>query len=98
SVAIICKTNQESNMLFELIKDETAVKKLDEETFEFEKGLVVLPVYLAKGIEFDAVIIPDASEQSYEKETDRTLFYTACTRAMHQLVMLSAGEPCRFIG
>jgi DNA helicase-2/ATP-dependent DNA helicase PcrA len=98
SVAIICKTNQESNMLFELINDETAVKKLDEETFEFEKGLVVLPVYLAKGIEFDAVIIPDASEQSYEKETDRTLFYTACTRAMHQLVMLSAGEPCRFIG
>ena len=98
SVALICKTKQESNMLYELLKDETAVKKIDEETFEFEKGLQILPVYLAKGIEFDAVIIPDASENSYEKESDRTLFYTACTRAMHSLVMLSNGTPCRFIG
>ncbi|MFA1821053.1 RNA polymerase recycling motor HelD [Virgibacillus oceani] len=98
SIALICKTKQESNMLYELLKDETAVKKMDEETFEFEKGLLILPVYLAKGIEFDAVIIPDASEQSYEKESDRTLFYTACTRAMHSLVMLSNGSPCRFIG
>jgi DNA helicase-2/ATP-dependent DNA helicase PcrA len=98
SIALICKTKQESNMLYELLKDETAVKKMDEETFEFEKGLLILPVYLAKGIEFDAVIIPDASEQSYEKESDRTLFYTACTRAMHSLVMVSNGTPCRFIG
>jgi DNA helicase-2/ATP-dependent DNA helicase PcrA len=97
SIALICKTKQESNMLYELLRDETEVKKMDEETFEFEKGLQILPVYLAKGIEFDAVIIPDASEQSYEKESDRTLFYTACTRAMHMLVMLSNGAPCRFI-
>jgi DNA helicase-2/ATP-dependent DNA helicase PcrA len=98
SIALICKTKQESDALFELLKRRTTVRKLDEETFEFEKGLVILPVYLAKGIEFDAVIIPDASRQSYEKEMDRTLFYTACTRAMHVLVMVSSREPCRFIG
>ncbi|GAB3796205.1 RNA polymerase recycling motor HelD [Virgibacillus kimchii] len=97
SIAIICKTKQESNRVYEWLKEKTAVKKVDEETFEFEKGLLILPVYLAKGIEFDAVIIPDASVQSYDKETDRTLFYTACTRAMHALEMLTAGEPCRFI-
>lgn len=98
SIALICKTKQESNMLFELLEDETAVKKIDEETYEFHKGLLIVPVYLAKGIEFDAVIIPDVSEESYDKEADRTLFYTACTRAMHALVMVSTGEPCRFIG
>lgn len=98
SIAFICKTIEESDRLYQLLKDKTPVKKIDEETFTFEKGLSILPVYLAKGIEFDAVIIPDASKQSYEKEADRTLFYTACTRAMHALVMVSAGDPCRFIG
>nr|WP_100010282.1 RNA polymerase recycling motor HelD [Lentibacillus sediminis] len=98
SIAFICKTKEESDGIYDLLKDKLPVKKIDEETFTFEKGLSILPVYLAKGIEFDAVIIPDASKQSYEKESDRTLFYTACTRAMHALVMVSDGEPCRFIG
>ncbi|MGR5914097.1 ATP-binding domain-containing protein [Bacillus pacificus] len=39
---------------------------------------------MAKGIEFDAVIIFDASHESYYRESERSLFYTACTRAMHE--------------
>jgi len=39
--------------------------------------------YLAKGIEFDAVIIFDSSQ--YKRESERKLFYTVCTRAMHEL-------------
>ncbi|WP_420178097.1 ATP-binding domain-containing protein [Ornithinibacillus scapharcae] len=73
------------------------LKQLTEETYSFEKGIVTLPVYLAKGIEFDAVIIPDASSNHYHQEADRTLFYTACTRAMHNLSMIYKGEPCMFI-
>ncbi|MGJ9460151.1 RNA polymerase recycling motor HelD [Oceanobacillus sp. CF4.6] len=97
TIALICKTLQESEILYKLLQDKIAVKQVNEETYSFEKGLLVLPVYLAKGIEFDAVIIPDASKERYFMESDRTIFYTACTRAMHALVMLTISEPSPFI-
>jgi DNA helicase-2/ATP-dependent DNA helicase PcrA len=56
-----------------------------------------IPSYLAKGVEFDAVIIYDASRKSYGKESERKLFYTACTRAMHQLNLYVKGELSPFI-
>jgi DNA helicase II / ATP-dependent DNA helicase PcrA len=66
-------------------------------SLEYEQGVVVIPSYLAKGIEFDAVIIYDASSRQYGDESLRRLFYTACTRAMHELQLFSVGEPTSFI-
>src|SRR5699024_4586427 len=97
SIGIICKTSQESDMIFNLLKDKLTLKQIDEETYSFQKGLLVLPVYLAKGIEVDTGIIPDASEMQYASESNRTLFYTACTRAMHQLMMITVRDPAPFI-
>jgi DNA helicase II / ATP-dependent DNA helicase PcrA len=97
TIAIICKTNQESNEVYNLLKNRIAIKQINEETYSFEKGILVLPVYLAKGIEFDAVIIPDASANHYNQESDRTLFYTACTRAMHSLTLITNDTPCNFL-
>lgn len=97
TIGIICKTSHESDMIFNLLKDKLTLKQIDEETYSFQKGLLVLPVYLAKGIEVDTVIIPDASEMQYASESNRTLFYTACTRAMHELMMITASEPSPFI-
>lgn len=97
TIGIICKTSQESDMIFNLLKDKISVIQINEETYSFQKGLLILPVYLAKGIEVDAVIIPDASDRQYVKESDRTLFYTACTRAMHALVMIAQDNPSPFI-
>ncbi len=62
------------------------------DSIEYEQGIVVIPAYLAKGIEFDAVILYDASEEVYGDERLRRLFYTACTRAMHELQLYSIGE------
>lgn len=97
TIAVICKTLEESNELYEMLKDKVSLKQIKEDTYSFEKGIVVVPVYLAKGIEFDAVIIPDASKEHYDQESDRTLFYTACTRAMHSLTLLTKGTPCIFL-
>lgn len=97
TIAIICKTRRESDEIVEILQGKVAFHQINEETYAFEKGLLILPVYLAKGIEFDAVIIPNASETHFDKKSERTLFYTACTRAMHALTMISAGNPCRFI-
>ncbi|WP_339228558.1 RNA polymerase recycling motor HelD [Oceanobacillus sp. FSL K6-2867] len=97
TVALICKTLEESKRIYQLLQDKLSVHLVNEETYSFEKGVLVLPVYLAKGIEFDAVIIPDASADKYPSESEKSLFYTACTRAMHALTMISIQEPNVFI-
>ncbi|HET7615473.1 MAG TPA: RNA polymerase recycling motor HelD, partial [Bacillales bacterium] len=89
TIAVICKTLQESQEVFRHLKTTLDVQILDKETYTFEKGVLVIPAYLAKGIEFDAVILHDASEKVYRRESERNLFYTACTRAMHELYVYS---------
>lgn len=60
----------------------------------YRGGLSVMPVYLTKGLEFDAVIIGDASADAYGlSPRDAKLLYVACTRALHELVVLHDGRP-----
>ena len=47
---------------------------------------------MAKGLEFDQVIAPDASDKNYSTLMDRNLLYVACTRAMHKLALTFAGD------
>ncbi|WP_040950006.1 RNA polymerase recycling motor HelD [Gorillibacterium massiliense] len=94
SIAVITKTEAESHEAFEVLnaagcQELTLISK---KTPAFEKGVMVIPAYLAKGVEFDAVLIYDASTQTYRRESERKLFYTACTRAMHRLLLYSVGE------
>lgn len=93
SIAIICKSSEESKSAFEALSHIDDIKLVKSSSIEYEQGVVVIPSYLAKGIEFDAVIIYDASEQVYSDESLRRAFYTACTRAMHLLQLYSVGEP-----
>jgi DNA helicase-2/ATP-dependent DNA helicase PcrA len=95
NIAVICKTSAESQNVFERIKDMVDIKLIKSETSVFEKGVVVVPSYLAKGIEFDTVILYNASE--YCRENERKLFYTACTRAMHELIINYCGEMNPFL-
>lgn len=97
TIAIICKTVRESEAIYQALHERLSIHKIDENTHSFQKGILILPVYWAKGIEFDAVILPDASSKQYTDESDRNLFYTACTRAMHELIMLTDNDPCAFI-
>lgn len=98
SIAVICKTAAESKRIHHALQ--THIPKLrliEKETVTFEKGIVVIPAYLAKGVEFDAVIISNASKESYGHESERKLFYTACTRAMHELHLVFTNELTSFI-
>lgn len=97
TIAVICKTLQESKNTFEILKQDHDVQLMDHTIFSFSKGIIILPTYLAKGIEFDAVIIFNASRDIYERENERKLFYTACTRAMHELHLFSIGEKTKFM-
>jgi len=85
TIAIICKTAQESRNAYEALQAVLPLRLIEKETVSFAPGILVIPAYLAKGVEFDAVIIYNASQTQYGEEKDRKLFYTACTRAMHEL-------------
>jgi DNA helicase-2/ATP-dependent DNA helicase PcrA len=53
---------------------------------EYKGGMVIVPSYLAKGLEFDAVFIPDGGSEEYsEDELDIKLLYVAMTRPLHKL-------------
>ncbi len=91
TIAVICKTAEESMQAYEALRNQEELRLIQTETTTFEPGNVVIPSYLAKGVEFDAVIVYDASAASYERECERRLFYTVCTRAMHELHLYTVG-------
>ncbi|MBP1931748.1 RNA polymerase recycling motor HelD [Ammoniphilus resinae] len=99
SIAIICKTESETRVAFETLKNkmDQEIHLITKETFVFKGGLVVIPAYLAKGLEFDSVIIYNVGEKVYHRSTERKLLYTACTRALHHLFLYFTGEPTPLI-
>lgn len=92
SIAIICKTQLEANRVHGNLKEHLPVHLIRKETNQFVKGVTVIPSYLAKGIEFDAVIVYNCSEKVYKYEDERFLLYTVCTRAMHELQLFTIGK------
>jgi DNA helicase-2/ATP-dependent DNA helicase PcrA len=92
NIAVICKTAAESRQAYEALRPDIAIRLIGQETASFEAGIVVIPAYLAKGVEFDAVILYNGSREVYGRESERRLFYTACTRAMHELHVYHVGE------
>ena len=88
SVALITRDNQTAEILYEKLKDILPISLLKSTTEEFNKELVVLPAYLAKGLEFDSVVAYSDHNSKYLK-TEKNLLYVACTRAQHELIVYS---------
>ncbi|MBQ7104387.1 MAG: AAA family ATPase [Bacilli bacterium] len=87
SVAIITKTDDESEYLYELLKkDIPDLSLLNSNSVGFNKEMIVIPSYVAKGLEFDSAIIYTDKINKY-KETEKYLYYVACTRSQHQLII-----------
>jgi len=94
TIAVICKDLKESvevsNKLNEILSEkfqiENYVNLFDENNVELSNKVTVLPIEYSKGLEFDSVIIADASKNSYPKEDGYAkLLYVAVTRALHEL-------------
>lgn len=86
SVAIITKTDEEAEKLYQSLKDELPITLINQKTEEYNRSLVILPSYIAKGLEFDSVIVYTDKSNSYTSK-EKYLFYVACTRAQHQLIV-----------
>lgn len=97
SMAVICKTLGETKAAHEQLRKYTGIHLVTQDTSKFERGKIIIPSYLAKGLEFDAVLVADASAPAYHRETERNLFYTVCTRAQHRLILFYSGELSPFV-
>lgn len=86
SVAIITKDDEEANEIYNLLKDDINIGKITINEEIFRKDLIVVPSYMAKGLEFDSVIVYNKINNIY-KENEKYLYYVACTRAQHELII-----------
>lgn len=98
NLAVLAKTQPQAKWLHKHLADAGVEARLLEEGSQgFSTGVVICTPHLAKGLEFDRVIIPDASAEVFATEMDRNLLYVACTRAMHRLSLISVGAPSPFL-
>ena len=90
TTALIGKSLKQCRLLSaQLQRRQVHLTLIQTENQRLVSGVLVVPAYLAKGLEFDSVIMFDASDQNYSSNHDRQLVYTICTRAMHQLKIVS---------
>ena len=91
SIAIICKNKENSKKLYSSLKElNDDINLIISDKCEFKIGINVISSYIAKGLEFDGVILADG--ESYLSIEDKHLFYTACTRALHELDIVYTGK------
>lgn len=97
-VAIIGKTLEDSRQIADLLKKQGFENTLIQtENQRLVPGLIVVPSYLAKGLEFDAVIVWNANREKYKGDSERQLLYTICSRAMHALSIVAVGKPTELL-
>lgn len=99
SVAIICKTIDECKELrFQLKKVGMSPGIIKGSESQYLGGVVLIPSYLVKGLEFDVVIIANGSSTNYTTEPlDVKLLYVAMTRPLHKLYIYSIGEKAEML-
>jgi DNA helicase-2/ATP-dependent DNA helicase PcrA len=96
SLGIICKTIEQAEVLHHELGSKD-IHLLTADSTSFKDGIVVTTTHLAKGLEFDEVIIPFASARNYQTDVDKSMLYIASTRAMHKLTLTYTIEKTRFI-
>ncbi|MBV7507923.1 UvrD-helicase domain-containing protein [Bacillus sp. sid0103] len=88
SIAIIGRTDKECLRIHNMLENSNLPTQLLKEKEDMKKGcVVILPSYLSKGLEFDAVLILTLEESYSEEELDIKLLYVAMTRPMHRLYL-----------
>ncbi len=98
TLGIILKTDGAAKALYDVLAQSCEAHLLSPESEAFTEGVSITSVKMSKGLEFDAVVIPSANNETYVGEYDRSLLYIACTRAMHRLTLTYTGALTRLVG
>ena len=89
-IAVITKNNIEAVQLYKKLKPHLDMVNLAGQSSD-NNGVIIIPSYIAKGLEFDAVILYTGINNPYS-ESERNLYYVVCTRAQHQLIVYNQKE------
>lgn len=82
TIAVVCRDESDAEEVRQILH-------MEENNDEFHNGVMVLPVTLTKGLEFDAVILWKPDERRYGgNPREAKLLYVAITRALHELYLL----------
>jgi DNA helicase-2/ATP-dependent DNA helicase PcrA len=96
SLGIICKTADQAAFVYEELKS-VGANLLTADSTTFKEGIIVTTAHLAKGLEFDEVIIPFVSARNYHTDVDKSMLYIGCTRAMHRLSITYSRDKTSFL-
>lgn len=99
TTAVIAKDLKDAQQIHDLLQRRgQATTLIQTENQRLVPGTIVVPSYLAKGLEFDAVVVWDANPAKYHGDNDRQLVYTICSRAMHHLTITAVQQVTPLIG
>ena len=87
NVAILCDDEERAFAMYKELEEYEQVTYLTNQSTVYNGGVVVLPKFLAKGMEFDAVFVIN-EQDVMENRISRHAFYISCTRALHQLYVI----------
>ncbi|MEI7025863.1 HelD family protein [Paenibacillus sp. y28] len=95
TIAVVGRTDRDCARLnAELTEAGLELTRIEAGQQAYLGGISVVPVYLTKGLEFDAVLIAGVDGKAYTRsERDAKLLYVGCTRALHRLTLFYTGEP-----
>ena len=95
TIAIICRSVEETLTVKDALKPYVELQHVEEDIEEmtFTNGIMVLPIHMTKGLEFDAVILWNPDDENYMVgDEDAKLLYVAITRALHELYVVYKGR------
>ena len=99
SVAVIARTPDAARRWAQVLRRSADVRLAQDGDFRFDGGMHVTCVAEVKGLEFDYVIVPDASPAVYPGEPEsRRALYVALTRAVHSVTLGAVGRLTPILG
>jgi len=92
-VAVLCRSQWECDEAEAFLKGRFPYQRVRHDTPSLRERVVLMPSYLAKGIEFDVVFLYDVSRERYREDRDRRLLYILLMRAKHDVELFALGTP-----
>lgn len=88
SVAIIVNNDEEALAVKSCLQKDREVQMIISPDEEMKDRVVIIPLLLAKGLEFDAVILFNCIYPNVKSAHFRRKVYLGCTRALHELYFI----------
>ena len=96
TVAVIARTAERCRALYDALRqrDIPELQLAADTASDLANKVLLVPVHLSKGLEFDGAIVVDVDAGTYTDSTDDArLLYVAITRPLHYLFILWQGQP-----